>query len=724
MTKPCAFGPIRLAVTALTTALCASASPVFAQTPEPATSSSAFTSLFSLPGAEIGKIAIDPNHPATLYAGGESGGVVFKSTSGGTSWEKQSVGGSTFRSIAVDPGNSDTVYAFDGEGGGLVGGLFKTTNGGSTWARIPHQPGGAASPANQGRGLAISQSGTEITVADRSLGIFFSSNSGNDWSNPLDAFTILPYGLFTDPNHPNTLWTVGLDKKANDVAAVWTSADFGKSWEEIKLPILAAKDQPLPYNLVIQPKTGRILLGWTGTDPTTFATVGGIIASNDDGKTWVNSSTGLGAGFAPGNEMVFDPTAPNTVYAPTFFASGFFRSTDAGAHWTSIAAAKGLESGAGYFTVAAIPATTGVTAAILLPVAGAGVFKSTDHGDSWNDELFGLNAQGVSQIEDDGGTTGGQYAVGASELLFHGVNGANWVAIHDWSAASQVQAIAVDRLANTHTLYALTSDGAQYSLWRSENAGGAWTKLAAPLKNAGFFAYLSIDPTTAGRVFVSEGNSPATLARSTTSGATWKSIQVGAKTDTFGGKLVFDPAKTGTVYVPLFTTDGSPEMDKSADGGATWAKLTAFPAKTGQITGVAITKGSPSAVFVAVTDLNTDKTTSLVKSITGGGSWKAATVPAGLLAVTLTSDPTGKRLFAASGCFGQPPTAQVSESTNGGTSWKVIDAAIESSFLPTSCATVLPTAGYLYLSDPAGTALFQAPYSALPSTVVARQANR
>jgi photosystem II stability/assembly factor-like uncharacterized protein len=730
MMKQDGFRPIRLpgslAVAALTAVLLIPipASRASAQTQQPATSSSAFKPLVGLPGAQIGKIAVDPNHPATLYAGSEVGGTIFKSTDGGSSWSKRTVGGSGFRAIAVDPANSNIVLAFDAFGSGNVGGLFESTNAGSTWARLPHQPGGT-SPANQGRGLAISQSGTSITVADRSTGIFASSDSGKSWSNTLPESSILPYGLFVDPNHPSTLWAVGLDRSANHAPAAWTSTDFGKSWKEIKLSILPANEQPLPYDLVIQPKTGRILLGWSGTNPTTFATVGGIIASNDNGKNWANSSTGLSANFDPGNEMVFDPTAANTVYAPGFNTSQLYRSIDAGAHWTSISGAKGLDAAASYFTITATPAASGVAAAILAPDAGEGVFRSGDHGQSWTDEASGLDAQGVVQIEDDGGTTGGLYAVSASERLYHGIGGANWTSIDNWPAASQVHAIAVDRLAKAHTIYALTFDGSFYNLWRSENAGGAWTQLPAPLNDDGFNAvYLSVDPTVAGRVFLSEGTIPAILARSTDFGATWKSIQVGAKTDAFDGAPVFDPVKSGAVYAPLYTAQGAPELFKSADGGATWAQLTAFPAKTGQITGLAITPGSPSAIFAALTDLSTGQTSSVLKSVNGGGSWKAVTVPAGLPAAALVSDPTGKRLFAASACFGISPTAQVSQSTNGGATWQVIDSAIETSFTPTSCATVLPTAGSLFLSDAFGIALFQAPYGALPSAVTAGHANR
>jgi len=103
----------------------------------------------------IGKIAIDPKNPdrifvaaiGKLYAANDERGV-FRSTNGGRSWQKvlgdQSVGAVE---VVIDPSNSSVVYAglwntrrppwftyapTNGPGGGI----FKSTDGGSTWTRL------------------------------------------------------------------------------------------------------------------------------------------------------------------------------------------------------------------------------------------------------------------------------------------------------------------------------------------------------------------------------------------------------------------------------------------------------------------------------------------------------------------------------------------------------------------------------------------------------------
>src|SRR4029077_14671586 len=78
-------------------------------------------------------LAIAPADAAVVYAGtfGVDGGGLYKSTDGGSSWERLIVALDLDAStIAVDPNNPMTVYVgtYGGEGA-----LFKSTDGGSSW---------------------------------------------------------------------------------------------------------------------------------------------------------------------------------------------------------------------------------------------------------------------------------------------------------------------------------------------------------------------------------------------------------------------------------------------------------------------------------------------------------------------------------------------------------------------------------------------------------------
>ena len=121
----------------------------------------------------IGKIAVDPRNPnnvfvaaiGKLYAANAERGV-FRSTDGGRSWKKvlgdDNVGAVE---VVIDPSDSRVVYAglwntrrppwftyapTNGPGGGI----FKSTNGGSTWTQSDQRPAGRRNRQNGHRGLA------------------------------------------------------------------------------------------------------------------------------------------------------------------------------------------------------------------------------------------------------------------------------------------------------------------------------------------------------------------------------------------------------------------------------------------------------------------------------------------------------------------------------------------------------------------------------------------
>src|SRR5262245_46079105 len=63
-------------------------------------------------GASITSLAIDPGNPNTLYAGSDAG-QVFKSTNGGASWRAPEIRltEKPVTALTIDPLNSTTIYA-------------------------------------------------------------------------------------------------------------------------------------------------------------------------------------------------------------------------------------------------------------------------------------------------------------------------------------------------------------------------------------------------------------------------------------------------------------------------------------------------------------------------------------------------------------------------------------------------------------------------------------
>src|SRR4030095_1805775 len=105
------------------------------------------------PAQSIGAVQIDRKNPNTVWVGtGESwtrnsvsiGNGVYKTTDGGENWTNMGLKESErISKILIDPTNSDTVYVCvpgklwsDSEDRGV----YKTTDGGKTWAKILKGP--------------------------------------------------------------------------------------------------------------------------------------------------------------------------------------------------------------------------------------------------------------------------------------------------------------------------------------------------------------------------------------------------------------------------------------------------------------------------------------------------------------------------------------------------------------------------------------------------------
>ena len=141
---------------------------------------------------EVVDIAIDPRvrPDRIIYIATGSGGV-WKSTDDGVSWRPltDSLPATAIGAIALDPGDPDIVYVgtgnlFEGSRGmPKSAGLFKSTDGGRTWARLvspvgrPPQPITAA--ANVAGGVRVTVNGHGYSTFDRVAAVGLPGLVGN-----------------------------------------------------------------------------------------------------------------------------------------------------------------------------------------------------------------------------------------------------------------------------------------------------------------------------------------------------------------------------------------------------------------------------------------------------------------------------------------------------------------------------------------------------------------
>jgi hypothetical protein len=149
-------------------------------------------------GGRVRALLIDPGTPTTMYTAGVAGGV-WKTVNGGASWSSTTdlIANLAVNSLAMDPNNSQVIYAGTGEayfnGDAVRGnGIFKTTDGGSTWIQL-------TSTANNPTFYYVSKIAVSNVDSSHVYAAFYSRNfvplggvvrsldGGSTWSVVLDA---------------------------------------------------------------------------------------------------------------------------------------------------------------------------------------------------------------------------------------------------------------------------------------------------------------------------------------------------------------------------------------------------------------------------------------------------------------------------------------------------------------------------------------------------------
>ena len=260
-----------------------------------------WTHLGLVEGQQIPALAVDPRDPNRVFAavlghpyGPSAERGIYRSTDGGQNWQRviakdENTGGSD---VEIDPANPDVVYAAmwearegpwedNNEVNGTGGGLFKSTDGGSTWhALINGLPNDlsqiyvAIAPSDSRRLYAT------LAQASGKLGVYRSDDAGDNWTqittDPRPAGRIgggdLPIPK-VDPKNPDILYVVS--------TVTMRSADGGKTWTSFR----GAPGGDDYQNLWINPNNGNIIL--IVSDQGAIVTVNG----GSSWSSWYNQPT-------------------------------------------------------------------------------------------------------------------------------------------------------------------------------------------------------------------------------------------------------------------------------------------------------------------------------------------------------------------------------------------------------------------------------------------------
>ncbi len=242
---------------------------------------------------------VHPSNPDIVYIGAAAGGI-WKTTDGGATWTDKSgdLSRLTFGSVAIDPNNTDVIYAGTGETRWLFNnvtfegdGLYKSTNGGDNWTKITNGFG------------TVTQFG-DIEVNPGNSNIILAALGSGNWNN---------------------------QSISNE--GIWRSSDAGLTWTK-------TLNVPDGFDVAFHPTNSSLAYAASGN----LSSSGGFHISTDGGVTWTQSNTGLPDPTIIGR-IQFDISAssPNTIYTLVYssntingFRTAAYKSTDGGVNWSAI----------------------------------------------------------------------------------------------------------------------------------------------------------------------------------------------------------------------------------------------------------------------------------------------------------------------------------------------------------------------------------------------------
>jgi photosystem II stability/assembly factor-like uncharacterized protein len=257
----------------------------------------------------VSALAVHPTNAQTIYRG-TAGGGVWKTTDGGTTWTPltDSLGNLSIGAIAIARSKPDTVYVGTGEGAlgidGIDGiGLIASTDGGNTWSLPVNVPGRRFFDLN------VHPTVAEEVVAATLNGIQKSIDGGKNWRTTLSGFSATQ--VVRVPQQPTHLVAAVWDIAKPDSSGngfVYRSMDGGDTWTRVD-------HQPLDFD------AGRISLATAADASVLYAMVAsasgdvkdcpndrvdqiGIYRSTDAGATWTLRADPI-TGTCP--QTQFDP---------------------------------------------------------------------------------------------------------------------------------------------------------------------------------------------------------------------------------------------------------------------------------------------------------------------------------------------------------------------------------------------------------------------------------
>ena len=580
-------------------------------------------------GGRVVDIEINPFNPNIIYAAFATGGV-FKSTDMGESWFSifDSLNVLTIGDIAIDPIDADIIYVGTGEANGghnnfPGGGVFKSTDAGSTWNFL-----GLTNTTSIGR-IIVHPTDTDILYLaavgsyfspNPERGIYKSTDGGNSWSQSLfisDSTGAID--IVMDPNNPEFLFAAMWERvrrpNSNHLfgpsSGIYRSANGGDDWE------LLNPSTGLPNSNA--QNIGRIGLAMSISNPnityalyTNGSIIIGLYKTTDYGDTWVNVDPDgeLGGGVGGFSwyfgQVRVNPANPDIVYV---LDVGFMRSTNGGTSWT-----VSFQTHVDHHALAFNPANPNW----VIDGNDGGINISTNAGASWGAQAdipatqfyeIGLDANNPAKLyggtqdngtnrTPDGGIDNWQHIFGGDgfyvivdhtnpNIIFAesqfgnlgksvngGISFGNATSGINGSEPTNWSTPVVMDPNDANILYYGTD-----RVYRTTNSAGNWTAISDDLTDGipgtrlGTVTTIAVAPSNSNVIYAGTDDSHVWVT--TDIGTTWNDIS-DPLPYRWVTRVTVDPVDENIIYVTfsgLKWRDPQPHVFRSGDMGATWSDI-------------------------------------------------------------------------------------------------------------------------------------------------------
>lgn len=280
----------------------------------------------AITSGRISDFAVDPQNSKNYYVATSAGGV-WKTTNGGTTYQPifDSQGSYSIGVVTIDPSNPNVIWVGTGENNNQRSvsygdGIYKSEDGGASWKNMglknsEHIGSVIIDPENSNR-IYVAAIGP-LWSAGGDRGFYLSEDGGQTWSKTLEVDEHTGVNeVVMHPDNPNILYASTLQRRRH----VFTYIGGGPG-SSIYRSVDKGRTWTEIKNGLPEVDLGRIGLAIAPSDAeTVYAIVeaaqskGGFYSSTDRGASWEKR----GSYSSSGNyyqEIVVDPLDPETIYA-------------------------------------------------------------------------------------------------------------------------------------------------------------------------------------------------------------------------------------------------------------------------------------------------------------------------------------------------------------------------------------------------------------------------